>query len=179
MKSWKVLTTVVCLPLAWAALQSTARAGEWTQSTIFTFSEPVEVPGRVLPAGSYLFKLMDSPSNRNIVEIWNKHQTHLCATLFSIPDYRMRPTSKPVITLEERPADSPEAVHAWFYPGSYYGHEFVYPRLPSVEMAQACGPKASADSTGLAADIVGAAKSAAGAIASGTQDTLHFLGELA
>jgi hypothetical protein len=175
MKSWKAWMTLLCFPLAYAALQGTAKAGEWNQATMFRFSEPVEVPGRVLPAGSYVFKLMSSASNRNIVEIFNRNQTRLYATVLAIPDYRMQPTGKPVITLEERPADSPEAIHAWFYPGSYYGHEFVYSRTPSREMAEASGRQASADPAGLAADAVKAAKSAAGLVASGARDTLHFL----
>ncbi len=175
MKRWKVFVTMLCLPLVWVALQGTARAGEWTQSTFFTFSEPVEIPGRVLPAGSYLFKLMSGATNRNAVEIFSKNQTRSYGTFLTIPDRRMHPTGKPVIRLEERSADSPEAIHAWFYPGSYYGHEFVYPRVQHRGMVEASGRQASADSTGLAADVLGATKSVAGAVASGTRDTLHFL----
>jgi hypothetical protein len=114
-----------------------ANADEWDQKTVFTFSGPVEIPGQVLPPGTYVFKLADSASDRNIVQVYNKNENHLYGTLLTIPDYRLRPASKPIITFDERAADSPEAVKAWFYPGENYGHDFVYPKLKAVALAKA------------------------------------------
>src|ERR1700758_3928834 len=81
-----------------------ARADEWDQKTIFTFSGPVEIPGQVLTAGTYVFKLADSSSDRNIVQVFNKDENHLYGTFLAIPDYRMKTPSKPIITFEERAA---------------------------------------------------------------------------
>src|SRR5712691_10924424 len=106
------------------------------QRTIFTFSGPVEIPGQVLPAGTYVFKLADSSSDRNIVQVYNKDETYLYGTFLAIPDQRLQPTGKPIITFEERAGDSPEAVKAWFYPGDDYGHEFVYPKPKALELAK-------------------------------------------
>ena len=113
-----------------------AAAQRRDQATNVTFSGPVEVPGRVLTAGTYVFRLLDSPSDRNIVQIFNKDQTQLLATIMALPDYRLKPADKPVITFEERPTGSPEAVQAWFYPGTNYGHEFVYPKQRATELAK-------------------------------------------
>jgi hypothetical protein len=118
-------------------LPKAVRADEWNEKTILTFSGPVELPGVVLPAGTYVFKLADSMADRNIVQVFNKDENHIYATLLAIPDYRMEPTDKPVITFEERPAGTPEAIKAWFYPGSTYGEEFVYPKPRAVELAKA------------------------------------------
>jgi hypothetical protein len=41
-------------------------ADEWNKETKLEFSAPVEVPGKVLTAGKYVFKIADSESNRNI-----------------------------------------------------------------------------------------------------------------
>src|SRR5712692_6473559 len=114
-----------------------ATADESDQRTIFTFSGPVEIPGQVLPAGTYVFKLADSSSDRNIVQVYNKDETYLYGTFLAIPDQRLQPTGKPIITFEERAGDSPEAVKAWFYPGDDYGHEFVYPKPKAVALAKA------------------------------------------
>jgi len=114
-----------------------AKADEWDQTTIFTFSGPVEIPGQVLSAGTYVFKLADSQSDRNIVQVFNKDQNHLYGTFLTIPDYRLKPAGKPIITFDERPTGSPEAVRAWFYPGENYGHEFVYPKAKAVQLAKA------------------------------------------
>src|SRR6266436_4710922 len=91
-------------------------ADEHDKKTIVTFSAPVEVPGKVLPAGTYVFKLLDSTANRNIVQIFDKDEKQLYATILAVPDYRMQPSDKPLIQFEERPSDSPPAVKAWFYP---------------------------------------------------------------
>jgi len=131
--------TKVMLVLGLAVLGAAvprATADEWDQKTVFTFNGPVEIPGQVLPAGTYVFKLADSPSDRNIVQVFSKDERHLFATFLAIPDYRLQPAGKTIITFEERPAGSPEAVKAWFYPGENYGHEFVYPKPKALELAK-------------------------------------------
>ena len=114
-----------------------SQADEWNEKTIFTFSAPVEVPGMVLPAGTYVFKLADSQSDRDIVQIFNQDQTKQLTTILAIPDYRMNPTGKTVVTFDERPKNSPEALDAWFYPGLNYGMEFVYPKERATAIAKA------------------------------------------
>ena len=112
-------------------------AAEWDQGPIFTFSGPIEIPGQALSAGTYVFKLADSSSNRNIVQVLSKNEKHLYGTFLAIPDERLQPAGKPIITFDERAAGSPEAVRAWFYPGDTYGHQFVYPKPKAVELAKA------------------------------------------
>jgi hypothetical protein len=119
------------------AVPPQAKADLWDQKTIFTFSGPVEIPGRVLPAGTYVFKLADSLADRNIVEVYNRRENHLYGIFLTIPDYRLKPAGKPIITFEERAAGAPEAVRAWFYPGENYGHSFVYPKLKAMALAKA------------------------------------------
>src|SRR5271157_6236608 len=79
-----------------------AIADDWDQKTTFTFSGPVEIPGQVLQPGTYVFKLADSMSDRNIVEVFNKDENHLYGIFLAIPDYRLKPAGKPIITFEER-----------------------------------------------------------------------------
>lgn len=112
-------------------------ADQWNKKTVLTFSDSVEIPGVVLPAGQYVFKLMDSLSDRNIVQVFNADENKVYATILAIPHYRMTPADKTVILFEERPGDQPQAIHAWFYPGESYGQEFVYPKRRALELAQA------------------------------------------
>src|ERR1700686_2457004 len=95
----------------------TARADEWDKTTKVTFSEMVQVPGTVLPAGTYIFRLYDSPSNRNIVRIFMEDQTTLVTTILAIPNARLERTDKTILTYSERPINQPVALDAWFYPG--------------------------------------------------------------
>ena len=118
---------------------STASAQSWNKKTVVTFSAPVEIPGvgaQVLPAGTYVFKLLDSQSDRNIVQIFNKNQTHIFATILAIPNYRLKATDKTVMTFAERAAGDPQAIRAWFYPGDNFGQEFVYPKTKALALAK-------------------------------------------
>jgi hypothetical protein len=119
------------------AIVQVAKADERDQKTVVTFSVPVEIPGQVLSPGTYVFKLADSSSDRNIVQVFNKEESHLYGTFLAVPDYRLRPADKPIITFSERPAGTPEAVRAWFYPGQNYGHDFVYPKPKAAALAKA------------------------------------------
>lgn len=113
-----------------------ARADAWNQKTVMTFNEPVEIPGRVLPAGTYVFKLIDSQSDRNVVEVQNQRENHTYGIFLAIPDYQLHVHGKTIVTFEERAAGSPQAIKAWFYPGDNYGHEFVYPKVRAQELAK-------------------------------------------
>lgn len=135
MNKMKIMA-VVSVGLLGAVLPS-AKAGEWNQKSKLTFSAPVEIPGQVLPAGTYVFRLADSDSDRNIVQVFSKNEKHLYGTFLAIPDYRMEPSGKSVVTFEERAAGAPEAVKAWFYPGDNYGHAFVYPKVKAMALAKA------------------------------------------
>jgi hypothetical protein len=137
MKGIKVIVFSVCLALFGAVLLPRAGADEWDKSTKITFSGPVELPNIVLPAGTYFFRLLDSESDRDIVQIFNEDRTKLYTTIIAIPDYRLEPTGKTVISFEERAANSPEALRAWFYPGDNFGLEFVYPKPRAIQLAKA------------------------------------------
>jgi hypothetical protein len=134
--------SALCFVALMVGLSLTANASLGNERTIVTFSAPVEIPGsggaapRVLAAGTYTFKLANTLSDRDIVRIYNKGQTHLYATVLAVPDYRLHPTGKTVIKFERRATGSPEALKAWFYPGDQYGQRFVYPKSRAVELAK-------------------------------------------
>ena len=122
-------TVVVALSMAVlsAASASIARADEWNKLTYLTFSKDVAIPGRVLTAGTYTFKLSDSQSNRHIVQIFNQAGTQLITTLLTIGDYRLSSTDDTVITFGEPAGNAPPPLTRWFYPGDTDGQGFIYP----------------------------------------------------
>jgi hypothetical protein len=139
MNRFKVGAMVFCLALMNLAFIAGAKAGEWEKKTRVTFSAPVEIPGvgaQILPAGTYIFKLLDSQSSRNIVQILNESEDHVFSTILAIPNYRMQTTDKTVITFRERASGQPEALRAWFYPGNQWGQEFVYPKGRAMVLAK-------------------------------------------
>ena len=123
------LTTAILTPLM---------ADEFNKETKLEFSGPVEVPGKVLAAGKYVFKIADSESDRNIVQIFSEDahgDQKFVTTIMAIPDYREDTPDKTIIQFEERPSGSPEAIHSWFYPGDNTGWQFVYPKGERSQMS--------------------------------------------
>jgi hypothetical protein len=158
MKIVKTVLVVAALSILGAMSVSSVRADEWNKKTVMTFSQPVEIPGQILPAGTYTFSLLNSPSDRNIVQIFNADGSHIIATILAINNYRLRPTGDTVVKFAERSGDNPEALKAWFYPGDNFGQEFVYPKQRAIELAAAANepvPALAADTSDLkAAPIV-------------------------
>jgi hypothetical protein len=120
---------IYSIPLAAAALAaslSVVRADTWDKKTTVSFSAPVEVPGAILQPGKYVMKLVDSQSDRHVVQFTNERQNHVYATTIAVPAYRTQVTDRTVITFYEAAAGQPEPIRNWYYPGDNFGQEFVY-----------------------------------------------------
>ena len=123
---------------------ATAQAQPRNKKTTVTFSQPFEIPGvsaqgsapSMLPAGTYVFTLVDSLSDRNVVRVFSRDEKTVHATILAIPNFRLRATDKTVMTFAERAAGAPQAIRAWFYPGDNWGQEFVYPKKRALELAK-------------------------------------------
>ncbi len=109
---------------------------KFSKRTVVTFNQPVEIPGQVLPSGTYTIELYESFGNRHVVRIYNSDRSKLIATVLAIPNRRLKTTGDNVLKFTERPGNAPDALKAWFYPGESSGQEFVYPKARALELAQ-------------------------------------------
>jgi hypothetical protein len=119
------------------ALIQQAHADAWDKKTYVTVNEPIIAGNKVLDPGTYVWKLLDSQSDRHVVKIFDKNQQHLQTTVIAIPNYRLHPTGKSQFAFWETPAGVPKAVRAWFYPGDNFGQEFTYPKKLVAQLASA------------------------------------------
>jgi hypothetical protein len=118
-------------------------ADEWNKKTEFQFSGPVQIPGKVLAPGKYVFQLLDSESDRNIVQVFSEDSNgneSLVGTLMAIPDYISETPDKPIVHFDEGHSGTPEAIHSWFYPGENTGWEFVYPKGGTLQTSANATP---------------------------------------
>jgi hypothetical protein len=137
MRVGRLLCCITALAAFVAFAAPSARADEYNKLTYLTFSSPVQLPGTTLAAGTYMFKLADTMAERHIVQVFDKNGGKLYATLLAIPDYRIDAPDKNVVLFAERPAGTPQAVKAWWYPGDTTGEEFVYPKAQAMKLARA------------------------------------------
>jgi hypothetical protein len=110
-------------------------ADPWNKKTVITINNPMQIPGATLQPGTYVFKLADSSSNRHIVQVFDKDETNVIATVLAIPNHRMRPSGDSEFGFWESPANTPQPLRSWFYPGDNFGQEFAYPKTQAVSIA--------------------------------------------
>ena len=111
-------------------------ADQWNKKTVLTVNETILVPGATLEPGKYVVKLVDSLSNRHIVQITNEREDKVLTTILAIPNYRLTPKGNTEFEWWETPRGNPPAMRAWFYPGDNFGQEFAYPKGLSAKIAQ-------------------------------------------
>jgi S-formylglutathione hydrolase FrmB len=112
-----------------------AHADVSNEATKVTLSMPVQIPGQVLPAGTYWFQRADS-NEPQIIQIFTADRSSLVATVLTASAERPEPADETVITLAE-PTSSRPVLVKWFYPGETIGHEFLYSKQREREIAQA------------------------------------------
>jgi hypothetical protein len=113
------------MTLSWAIIFRRIVEGAITRSSVLTFSQDVEIPGKVLPAGTYVFRLADSPASPHAVQVFDR-AGRIVATVLTIPTARLTAADDTRITFEEQPAGASFPVKTWFYPGDLAGEEFIY-----------------------------------------------------
>ena len=113
-----------------------AHADESDQATTISFSQPLQIPGQVLPAGTYSFELADRGVEPNVVQIFNADRTVLYGTFLTIATERQEPADNTAVTLAEPEAGGTPVLVKWFYPGRDTGNEFVYSKQTEKEIAR-------------------------------------------
>lgn len=108
-----------------AASLPVVRASEWDQKTILTIQQSIQVADQVLPPGTSVFKMLNVPPDRHLVQVFNADETKLVTATMTIPNYRLKQTGKGRFLFWETPPGQPKALRAWFYPGDLIGHEFA------------------------------------------------------
>ncbi len=131
-----MLASTCAIVIAIGVLAVRAKADAWDKKTILTINQPIQVEETYLDSGTYVFKLLNSNSNRHIVQIFNGDQSHLINTVLAIPNYRLQPSGDSRFSFYETPPGTAKAMRAWFYPGDNFGQEFRYPKeLRQLAMA--------------------------------------------
>jgi hypothetical protein len=114
-----------------------AHADEADQATKISFNEPIQIPGQVLPAGTYVFKLLNGDLDMHVVQVFNADRTVLYATLQTISTDSPEPSNHTVVALAQQGTGQPDVLLKWFYPGQTIGNEFLYPKQEEKELTQA------------------------------------------
>ena len=163
-RTLRVAAMLVCFTVLCPALIRTANADSWDKKTVVTFSGPVKVENVNLPAGTYVFKLMSGTGDRHVVQIFNKDETKLYASILTISASRVEPSDDTEIKFAETSSLGQRServlprgglpIKQWFYPGDISGQEFPIQSASSTSTETRSNP-ISMPETGSAMPLVG------------------------
>ena len=136
MRSARVIRTILGLGMGVALFASAAQAQPEDKRTYFTFSAPVALPGVTLPAGRYLFRIVDTTTSRKVIQVLSDDQKKPYVMVNTIPDQRLDPVQDPTVSFYETPRGAPAAVKSWWYPGESIGYQLIYPRAQAKQIAK-------------------------------------------
>ena len=91
---------------------------------IMKFGAPVQIPGAVLPAGTYLFQFL-TPS---FVRVTSTDRRQVFTTFTTIPASRTVPPYRGQVRFQTLGGAEPLRLLAWYLPGSSDGNQPVYPK---------------------------------------------------
>jgi hypothetical protein len=134
----KVLRSICVLGVAVGLLTTGVLLAQTNDKrTVFTFNRPISLPGVTLPAGKYMFRLVDTETTRKVIQVLSENGKTPYAMLHTIPDIRRDASGTPEVRFLESAKGQPSAVKAWWYPQERIGYEFIYPKEQARHLAQA------------------------------------------
>jgi hypothetical protein len=106
------------------------------QATV-TIQSPEQVPGSVLPAGTYVFKQSGSQSGWTIVQIYNNDDTAIVTTVLAYPNPKVASNGQNVVTYPANGAGSIPAIEGFVFTGDSTVEQFAYPRTAADQIGSA------------------------------------------
>ena len=97
------------------------------RTTYLTFDRSVQIPGVVLPAGTYIFEVANHESDGDLVRVLSRDRSRVYLMAFTRFTYRASSRDlSSTITFGESSAGNPPSVKAWYPQDETRGREFMY-----------------------------------------------------
>jgi hypothetical protein len=139
-----IATAVAVAVFAVLATSVLAQETNTRERSFITFSNTVELPGVTLPAGTYVFRLADTPT-RNVVQVLSQDEKDVLGQWLFVQAERPDVTGDTVVMFKETAENTTPAIQYWYFPGEKIGKEFVYPKAQAEKIAARTGQKVRTD----------------------------------
>jgi hypothetical protein len=133
-----VLATLVLVAITLSS--ASAQGGTANKQTFLTFSGTVQVPGAMLPKGTYVFRIAD-PDTQRVWQVLDKSQRHVLAQFYYVRtgDRTIAEMNaahgRPVVHFHETAQGVTPAIKVLYYPTDMAGAEFLYPKDQAAQFA--------------------------------------------
>jgi hypothetical protein len=147
-----IAAAIVVAVLAMLTTRVAAQDTNVNQRTHMTFSGTVEMPGVTLPAGTYVFRLADTPQ-RNVVQVLSDDEQDILGQWTFVQAQRPKATGDTVVMFKETKEGMMPAVQYWYYPGESIGKEFIYPKDQAERIAARTGQSVLSEEGRIASSV--------------------------
>ena len=130
------VNAMMFIAMALSSVFQESYSTEWNKKSTLSTHKQVEFPGIVLEPGIYIIRLKDGGEKRSIVEIRNRDESQILATVLAVPDHQQRPDDNSEFLYFKAAGSNPTPVRTWFYSGDLIGLQFVYPKTRAMEIAK-------------------------------------------
>jgi hypothetical protein len=113
------------------------RADDSVRQATVTIQSPEQVPGSVLPAGTYVFKQTGMQSGWAIVQIYSKDGSALVTTILAYPNAQVASDGQNCVVYPAIASGSVRAVEGIVFAGDSTVEQFAYPRATADQIGAA------------------------------------------
>jgi hypothetical protein len=135
MKAFRILSAVMVVMTIGLVGAVSGDVAPEKKSTL-TIDTPLEVPGAILDPGTYVVKLVDTQSNRNIVTITSVDEKKVYATAICTPHVAADDPRHTTFMFYGTPEGANKVLRTWYAPNDRYGQDFVYPADRAAALRQ-------------------------------------------
>ena len=123
----KIVHTLCGVVLLGVLATSATGAMDLRRTTYFTFSKAVQMPGVALPAGTYVFEVVNPNAGADVVVVRSRDRKKVHLMRLTRFVYRaQRGNLDSALSLGETSPGNPPTVKAWYPQGETRGREFIY-----------------------------------------------------
>jgi hypothetical protein len=130
-----LLLGIVCLVTSMAA--PVTRADDSVKQATVTIQSPEQVPGSVLPAGTYVFKQTGMQSGWAIVQIYSKDGSALVTTILAYPNAQVLSNGQNFVVYPVTGSGSVPAMEGIVFAGDSTVQQFAYPEATADQIGAA------------------------------------------
>jgi hypothetical protein len=127
---------IICLATA-SVLAPVTRADDSAKQATVTIQSPEQVPGSVLPAGSYAFKQTGAQLGWTIVQIYSNDGSALVTTILAYPNPKVASNGQNVIVYPANGSGSIPAIEGIVFAGDSTVQQLAYPRTAADQIGTA------------------------------------------
>jgi len=114
-----------------------ARADDSAKQATVTIQAPQQVPGSVLPRGTYIFKQTGAQSGWLIVQIYSNDGSALVTTVLAYPNPKLASNGQNVVTYPANGSGSIPAMEGIVFTGDSTVEQFAYPKTAADQIGEA------------------------------------------